>query len=107
MPLPRRILPVVAAFAILNPVPALTTPEVMFVSPTPRPVEKYPPPVTDNVACVGDVLPIPTFPPLVAKYAEPVDPMFVVEACVKVARPVTLSVEVATTAPPKNPVPLA
>ena len=40
----------------------------------------------------GDVVPIPTFPPLVAKYAEPVEPMLVVEACVNVESPVTLSV---------------
>ncbi len=48
--------------------------------------------MTESAACVGEVLPMPTLPPLVAKYAEPVDPTLVEEAWVKVERPVTPSV---------------
>ncbi len=50
VPFPLRILPVVAALAIRNPVPALTTPDVTFVSPAETPVVKYPPPVTESAA---------------------------------------------------------
>ena len=35
---------------------------------------------------------MPTFPPLVAKYAEPVEPIWVVEELPRVVRPVTLRV---------------
>ena len=51
-------------------------------------------------------MPIPTLPPLVAKYAEPVEPICVVEAYPSVVSPVTFKVEVAVIAPPKNEVPL-
>ena len=47
----------------------------------------------------GEVVPIPTFPPLVANYAAPVEPIWVVEALPRVVRPVTLSVEAKVAAP--------
>src|SRR3989344_4123435 len=43
------------------------------------PQVKYPEPFTLNVV-EGEVEAIPTLPPLVAKYAEPVEPICVVEA---------------------------
>ena len=60
---------------------------------------------TDNLP-QGEVVPIPTEPPEVAKYAEPVEPIWVVEALPRVVRPVTFRVEVAVSAPPKNEEPL-
>ena len=51
---------------------------------------------------VGLVVPMPTFPPLVANHAPPVDEMAVVEAYVSVVSPVTFKVEVAVMAPPAN-----
>ena len=49
---------------------------------------------------MGPVVPMPTLPLLVAKYAEPVEPTFVVLALTKVARPVMFSVLVPVIAPP-------
>ena len=61
----------------------------------------------------GDVVPMPTKPLRVAKYAEPLEVNEVVEAsgktfavvAVEVMAPVMESVEVAVIAPPKNEVP--
>ena len=54
---------------------------------------------------LGDVVPMPTLPPVVAKYAEPVEPICVVEAYPSVVSPVTFNVEVAVIAPPTNKLP--
>jgi len=74
--------------------------------------EKRPLPCTES-ACEGVVEPIPTLPPLVAKYAEPEEVMAVVEAygkvlaavAVEVMAPPMARVEVAVNAPPKKAVP--
>ena len=63
---------------------------------------------------LGVVVPTPTLPPEVAKYAEPLDESAVVEAygkvlaavAVEVMAPVRASVEVAVPAPPKKAAPL-
>ena len=53
----------------------------------------------------GLVVPMPTLPPLVAKYAALVEEIWVVLAYPSVVSPVTFKVEVAVIAPPKKEVP--
>ena len=79
---------------------------VPVIAPPKNPVpEKYPLPCMESNDA-GLVVPMPTLPPLVAKYAEPVELIWVVEALPRVVNPVTESVEVAVSAPPKNEEPL-
>ena len=71
--------------------------------------EKRPLPWTERSEA-GVVVPMPTLPSVVAKYAEPVEPICVVEAYPSVVSPVTLRVPVAIklareTLPEKRPLP--
>lgn len=59
-----------------------TVPEAMILAAIMLP-EKRPLPSTES-ACEGDVVPMPTLPPLVAKYAEPEEVTTVVEAYGKI-----------------------
>ena len=81
-----------------------TVPEAVRVAAERLP-EKRPLPWTER-RDEGEEVPSPTFPPVVAKYAEPVEPIWVVEALPRVVRPETFKVEVAVSAPPKKEGPL-
>ncbi len=94
------------AFARVVPACAVRLPEIVRVEvavmapPKNAVPEMYELPWTEKVAA-GVVVLIPTLPPLVAKYAEPIELICVVEACPSVVRPVMLSVEAPVIAPLK------
>src|SRR3989338_2342089 len=120
--LPSIINPPVGAAVVSYPLPKLPLPltdnfDPGAVSPMPTlpsiinppvgaavvsyPLPKLPPPPTLNLD-PGAVSPMPTLPAIVAKYAEPVEPICVVDALPNVVRPVTDSVPFAVKFAPKR-----